>query len=202
MCLQGWVRCVILMSLIWKVSSHVLWGILHGKLVDCNQPIKEKYLSTLLICISIYLIKLSCHSLPKHFFASSAYFPPHYVHDACIKYCCFLAVSCDYLILSFHPYLKNGACAAHTECLSCVNPSGSIFQFTHAGTSSFCTDLTCRNSVQTGGGSWRAIPALYSEGWIRIRPHEHSFRISGLFAFFCCWIHYWFCRSCHFKTFF
>lgn len=44
--------------------------------VDCNQPIKEKCLSTLLICISIYLLKLSCHSLPKHFFASSDYFSP------------------------------------------------------------------------------------------------------------------------------
>lgn len=164
MCLQGWVRCVILIPLTWKVFSYVLWGILHGKLVDCNQPIKEEYLSTLFMCISIYLLKLSCHSLPKHFFASSAYFPPHCVHHVYIECCCFLAVSCDYLILSFHPYLKNGDCAAHMECLSCVNPPGSVFQFTHAETSLFCTDLTCRNPIQTGGGSWSAIPALYGEG--------------------------------------
>lgn len=48
--------------------------------------------------------------------------------------------------------MKNGDCAAHTGCLSCANPPGSIFQFSHAETSLFHTDLTCRNPVQTGGG--------------------------------------------------
>lgn len=81
-----------------------------------------------------------------------------------IMYTSSAVVFWQFHVFTFHPYLKNGNCAAHTECLSCVNPPGSIFQLANAETFSFHTDLTCRNRVQTGDGSWSAIPALYGEG--------------------------------------
>lgn len=117
MCLQGWVRFwysdpIYLEGFFARIVKNLAWEI--SWLV--RFPLMKKHLSTLLICISIYLLKMSCHWLPKHFLASSASFPPHYVHHVYIKCCYFLAVSCVY----FSPILKKWQlCCTHRVSQLC-----------------------------------------------------------------------------------
>ena len=166
-------------------------------------PSEEKYLSTLLIFISISLLKLSF--CPKmFFFLLPVLIFPLTMFIACTSgssvFCCFHMITCSFLF----SHTWKIATALHDTCCASagVNLPGSIFQFTQAEMSFFGTDPTCSDldQIAAGPGVW-FLPCV-ERGKIRTGPQEPSFKISGLFASTFCCLHYWFCRSCHFKPYF
>lgn len=203
MCLWDWVR--------WGVWPDSFGRFLYmyyeesgmGNEMTVISSSEEKYLSTLLIFISIYLLKPSCHSLPKHSF----FFLRSFSLLLCLLYTHQVVLFSDVFTITwfflFSHTSKIVAALRNTGCASAgVNLPSSIFQFTQAEMSLFGTDPTCSGLDQVAAGPRVWFLPCVERGKIRIRPQEPSFEISGLFAFPCCWLHYCFCRSCHFKPFF
>lgn len=167
-------------------------------------PLEEKYMSALLIFISIYFLKLSCHSLPKHFFFLPVLVLPLAMFtvytSSSVVFWLFHMITRSFLF----SHTWKIATALHSTCgvSAGVNPPGSLFQFAQAEMSLCGTDPTCSDLDQraAGPGGW-FLPCV-DRGKIGIRPREPSFKISGLFTFIWRWLHYWFRRFCHFKPFF